>query len=114
MYCLWIKVRTFNNNLNNMLLFFIFMACRSQAHSKAKTQALCAMCHGPIEVFLNQKDKDGKINFVKPKEVNGFAKFVQENYKTFKEPGRAHACVMKILSTNFAQLTVQEKLKYKK
>lgn len=51
---------------------------------------------------------------IKPKEVTGFPKFVQENYKLFKEVGRGHADVMKILSNNFGKLTAQQKLKYKK
>lgn len=91
------------------------MIYRSKTHSKSKKveNIRCAKCHGPIEVFLNKVDKDGKVTLVPPKEPSMFAKFVKENYKSSKETGCSHADVMKILSNNFAKLSVQEKTKYK-
>lgn len=117
MYSLRITV-SYNIAVTVTCSFFLitFSPYRSQAHTKSKNidKALCSNCHGPIEVFLNQRDKDGKITLVPPKQPSGFAKFVKDNYKLFKASGDTHAGVMKILSGNFAKLTIQEKLKYAK
>lgn len=97
-------------------LTFLWHLYRSQAHTKSKKldNAFCAKCHGPIEVFLNQRDNDGKVTLVPPKEPSTFANFIKENYKASKQGGTTHADVMKILSNHFAKLTAQDKLKYNK
>lgn len=91
------------------------MIYRSQSNSKSKKveNIRCSKCHGPIEVFLNKTEKDGKVTLVPPKQPSMFAKFVKENYNLSKESGCTHADVMKMLSNNYAKLTVQEKFKYK-
>lgn len=50
---------------------------------------------------------------VPPKEPSMFAKYVKEKYKLHKVSGATHAEVMKMLSNNFAKLTVEEKTMYK-
>ncbi|XP_054728427.1 germ cell nuclear acidic protein [Anastrepha obliqua] len=83
---------------------------KSHAHSKSKKveNIRCSYCHGAIEIFLNKKDKDGNILPTPVREPTGFAKFVKDNYKQYKRPDLKHADVMKILSTEFAALKVQD------
>ncbi|XP_055371570.1 germ cell nuclear acidic protein-like [Condylostylus longicornis] len=84
---------------------------KSHAHSKSKKveKIRCAYCHGAIEILLNKKDKDGNIISTPIKEPTGFAKFVKDNYKNFQKPELKHADVMKLLSTEFAALKVDNK-----
>lgn len=86
------------------------------AHSKSKKieNSFCTRCHGPIEVFINERDKDGNITLIQPKKPSGFAKFVKDNYKLFKKDNDTYVQVMKTLSENYSKLTVAEKLKYRK
>lgn len=104
-----------NIQIAHCLQQFFLLVYRSQSHTKSKKveNIRCAGCHGPIEVFLNKVDKDGKVTLVPPKEPSMFAKYVKENYRLSKQSGCSHADVMKILSNNFAALTVSEKSKYK-
>lgn len=87
---------------------------RYQTHSKSKKveEIRCSICKGEIELFLNKKNKDGEIVHTPVREPTGFAKFVQEKYKEFKRPDLKHADVMKILSTEFATLSVHKKMLY--
>lgn len=43
------------------------------------------------------------------KDVKGFSKFVQLNYKSVKKPQMTHKDVMQVLSAQFGGLTVEEK-----
>lgn len=43
------------------------------------------------------------------KDVKGFAKFVQMNFKDVKQPTMSHKEVMQILSARYAALSVDEK-----
>lgn len=72
----------------------------------------CSYCHGSISVYLNKKQKDGRIVPTPSRAPSGFAKFVKEKYKEFKEPGIKHAEVMKLISAAFGSLSVEEKKKY--
>lgn len=91
------------------------MIFRSHARSKSKKveHIRCSACHGPIEVFSHKKGENGTVTLVPPKEPSMFATFVKENYKLSKERGASHADIMNTLSNNFAELTAQEKIKYK-
>ncbi|XP_037936379.1 putative uncharacterized protein DDB_G0282133 [Teleopsis dalmanni] len=84
---------------------------KSHAHSKSKKveNIRCSYCHGAIEIFLNKKDKFGNIVPTPVKTPTGFAKFVQENYKQYKQPQLKHADIMKLLSNEFAALKVTGK-----
>lgn len=86
----------------------------SHAHSKAKKveNIRCSYCHGSIEIFLNKKDKDGNVVPTPVRKATGFAMFVKEKYHQFKVTGCTHADVMKMLSNEFAALSVDEKKKY--
>lgn len=63
-------------------------------------------------MYLNKKLKDGKIVPTPVRAASGFAKFVKEKYKEFKEPGVTHAEVMRLISAAFGSLSVEEKQKY--
>lgn len=63
-------------------------------------------------MYLNKKQKDGQIVQTPVRAASGFAKFVKEKYKEFKEPGIKHADVMKLISAAFSSLSVEEKRKY--
>lgn len=83
-----------------------------QTHSKCKKVELirCSICKGPIELFLNKKDKNGQVVMTPvSKDVKGFAKFVQMNFKDVKQPTMSHKEVMQILSARYAALSVDEK-----
>lgn len=88
--------------------------CRSNAHTKSKKveNIRCVYCHGSISIFLNKKGKDGSVVPTPVREASGFAKFVKEKYKDFKVAGTTHAEVMKMISSAFASLSVEEKKKY--
>lgn len=87
---------------------------RSYSHSKSKKldNIRCSNCYGSISVYLNKKQKDGQIILAPVRAATGFAKFVKEKYKEFKEPGVKHAEVMKLISAAFSSLSVEEKKKY--
>lgn len=72
----------------------------------------CSYCYGSISIYLNKKQKNGIVTLQPIREASGFAKFVKEKYKDFKEPGVTHAEVMRLISTAFAALSVDEKKKY--
>lgn len=83
-----------------------------QTHSKSKKveNVRCSICRGAIELFLNKKNKAGDIVMTPvSKDVKGFAKFVQKKFKEVKQPNMTHKEVMQILSSQYAQLTVDEK-----
>lgn len=88
--------------------------CKSYSHSKSKKaeNIRCAYCHGSISIYLNKKNKNGEIVPTPVRQASGFAKFVKEKYKEFKEPGRKHADVMKLISVAYASLSVDERKKY--
>lgn len=90
--------------------------CHSKSYSHSKSKKIenirCAYCHGSISIYLNKKQKDGQVVQTPVRPPNGFAKFVKEKYKEFKQPGVKHAEVMKLISTAFASLTVDEKKKF--
>uniref|UniRef100_A0A1A9W9Z7 SprT-like domain-containing protein n=1 Tax=Glossina brevipalpis TaxID=37001 RepID=A0A1A9W9Z7_9MUSC len=83
---------------------------KSYAHSTSRKveNIRCSYCHGAIEVFLNKKDKGGNVIHTPLREPTGFAKFVKENYKTYKQDDRKHSEIMKILSIEFAALKVNQ------
>jgi hypothetical protein len=60
-------------------------------------------------VFLNKRDKTGNVVATPVRAASGFAKFVKEQYKTFKTPDLKHADVMKLLSGKFSALKVDRK-----
>ncbi|KAL5276321.1 ACRC.2 family protein [Megaselia abdita] len=87
---------------------------KADAHSKSKKveNIRCAKCHGKIEILHNKKDKDGNVNPTPVKEAKGFAKFVKEKYKYYKQPEMKHADVMKVLGGVFSDMSINEKNKY--
>ncbi|XP_037889156.1 uncharacterized protein LOC119637292 isoform X1 [Glossina fuscipes] len=84
---------------------------KSHAHSTSRKveNIRCSYCRGAIEIFLNKKDKEGNIIPTPLREPTGFAKFVKDNYKTYKQVDRKHSEIMKILSTEFAALKINQK-----
>lgn len=72
----------------------------------------CSYCYGSISIYLNKKQKNGIVTLQPIREASGFAKFVKEKYKDFKKPGVTHAEAMRLISTAFAALSVDEKKKY--
>uniref|UniRef100_A0A1A9UHY7 SprT-like domain-containing protein n=1 Tax=Glossina austeni TaxID=7395 RepID=A0A1A9UHY7_GLOAU len=84
---------------------------KSHAHSTSRKveNIRCSYCHGAIEIFLNKKDKGGNIIPTPLREPTGFAKFVKDNYKKYKQIDRKHSEIMKILSTEFAALKINQK-----
>lgn len=72
----------------------------------------CSYCHGSISIYLNKKQKDGSVLPTPVRQASGFAKFVKEQYKVFKKPGIKHADVMRLISAEFATLSVEEKKSY--
>lgn len=66
----------------------------------------CGRCYGKFEVYLNKLTKNGDLQqLATPKrEMNGFAKFVKNNYGAVKTPDRNHKDVMNLLSKKFAAL----------
>lgn len=64
-----------------------------------------------ISIFLNKR-KNGKVIMEPVREATGFAKFVKEKYKDFKKPGVKHAEVMRLISSQYAMLSQEEKKKY--
>lgn len=83
-----------------------------QTHSKCKKVELirCSICKGSIELFLNKRDKKGQVVMTPvSKDVKGFAKFVQINFKEVKQPQMTHKEVMQVLSAKYAALSVDEK-----
>uniref|UniRef100_A0A1A9ZBC1 SprT-like domain-containing protein n=1 Tax=Glossina pallidipes TaxID=7398 RepID=A0A1A9ZBC1_GLOPL len=84
---------------------------KSHAHSTSRKveNIRCSYCYGAIEIFLNKKDKQGNIIPTPLREPTGFAKFVKENYKTYKQFDRKHSEIMKILSAEFVALKINQK-----
>ncbi|KAL3283413.1 hypothetical protein HHI36_006558 [Cryptolaemus montrouzieri] len=69
----------------------------------------CGYCLGKFEILINKTTKKGEQKTVPAtpkKEPTGFALFVKENYSDFKEPGRNHAEVMRMLSAKFKEMKV--------
>ena len=84
-------------------------------HSKSldTERKVCGHCHGRFELVVNtgatpsstrgQGGAAGGDSATRtPRAPTGFAKFVQDNYKVYKQPGTNHAEVMKILSNKFS------------
>lgn len=83
---------------------------KTQMHSRTKKveSIRCRRCHGPIEILLNKRTKQGQVVETPVRAASGFALYVKENYKKLKNPERKHADVMRLLSQNFAEMKVQK------
>ncbi|XP_062138352.1 germ cell nuclear acidic protein isoform X2 [Drosophila sulfurigaster albostrigata] len=77
----------------------------SKAHSRHRKvdNIRCRLCSGPIQLFLNKKDKEGNVQLQPVREAAGFAKFVKEQFKKHKRPDLTAAQVMRILSVEYAK-----------
>ncbi|KAH8414695.1 hypothetical protein KR215_000120 [Drosophila sulfurigaster] len=77
----------------------------SKAHSRYRKvdNIRCRLCSGPIQLFLNKKDKEGNVQLQPVREAAGFAKFVKEQFKKHKRPDLTAAQVMRILSVEYAK-----------
>ena len=88
-------------------------------HSKSldTERKVCGHCHGRFQLVVNTGGGAGAYSSSSgrgrgggtaesatrtPRAPTGFAKFVQDNYKLYKQPGTNHAEVMKILSNKFS------------
>ena len=76
-------------------------------HSKSldTERKVCGHCHGRFELVVNTgggATPSSGAEARTPRAPTGFAKFVQDNYKVYKQPGTNHAEVMKILSNKFS------------
>lgn len=67
----------------------------------------CGLCYGKFEVFLNKSTKSGRVQTPAKKEINGFAKFVKDNYANVKTPELKHKSVMNVLSKQFALMNTK-------
>lgn len=63
----------------------------------------CRLCRGPITLLLNKKDKQGNVVSTPAGEAKGFAKFVKDNFKKFKQDHLTAAQVMRVLSVEYAK-----------
>ncbi|XP_055607019.1 uncharacterized protein LOC129754802 [Uranotaenia lowii] len=83
------------------------------AHTKSKKveNIRCSNCHGKIELFLNKKDKEGSTVATPVRQAKGFALFVKERYKEFRDK-QSHKDTMKELGLQFACLSTEDKNKY--
>lgn len=92
----------------------VLCGAKSPAHSKSKKveKIRCAYCHGAIEIYLNKRNGAGELCPTPVRKATGFAAFVKAEYKRLKEPGVAHAEVMRLLSAEYAKLTPEEKRRY--
>lgn len=112
MLLMWRKVSFAHNTMLDYFKSSVFhYFYRSHAHSTSRKveNIRCSYCHGAIEIFLNKKDKEGNIIPTPLREPTGFAKFVKDNYKTYKQIDRKHSEIMKILSTEFVALKINQK-----
>ena len=86
-------------------------------HSKSldTERKVCGHCHGRFELVVNTGGGatpssgtrgEGGGAARTPRAPTGFAKFVQDNYKVYKQPGTKHAEVMKILSNKFSETKI--------
>ncbi|KAH8284298.1 hypothetical protein KR044_010051 [Drosophila immigrans] len=82
----------------------------SNAHSRHRKveNIRCRRCSGPIQLFLNKRDKQGNVQMQPVREATGFAKFVKEQFKKHKRPDLTAAEVMRILSVEYAKLKEQK------
>ncbi|SPP78426.1 uncharacterized protein LOC117580732 isoform X1 [Drosophila guanche] len=82
----------------------------SNAHSRSrKVEYLrCRKCQGKITLLLNKKDKHGNIVSQPAGEAKGFAKFVKDNFKKYKQANVPHKEVMTLLSAAYAKQKDQE------
>lgn len=87
---------------------------KSHAHSKSKKveNIRCSYCHGGVEILLNKKDKQGNVVPTPVKSPKGFSKFVKLQYKQYKTNDLKHADVMKLLSSAYSALDINEKKNY--
>ena len=93
-------------------------------HSKSldTERKVCGHCHGRFELVVNtgsaRKGAAAQAAGVtpsgsgsvgkQPKPPTGFAKFVQDNYKVYKQPGTSHAEVMRTLSEKFSAAKISK------
>jgi len=89
-------------------------------HSKSldTSKKVCGKCFGSFEILIRKTTSktspsalgtnNEENKYEKVKSPNAFAKFVKENYHTFKKDGREHKEIMNILSKKFA-LTKEKK-----
>ena len=80
-------------------------------HSKSldTERKVCGHCHGRFELVVNTgggATPSSGAEARTPRAPTGFAKFVQDNYKVYKQPGTNHAEVMKILSNKFSETKI--------
>ncbi|KAH8387218.1 hypothetical protein KR093_005635, partial [Drosophila rubida] len=82
----------------------------SNAHSRSRKvdNIRCRVCMGPIQLFINKKDKQGNTKMQPVREATGFAKFVKENFKQHKRPDLTAAQVMRILGAEYAKHKEQQ------
>lgn len=64
-----------------------------------------------ISIYLNKK-QNGAVVETPVRQASGFSKFVKEFYKLHKKPGVTHMEVMRILSTEYAKLSDDDKKKF--
>ena len=86
-------------------------------HSKSldTERKVCGHCHGRFELVVNTgagaargaPATPGSVG-KQPKPPTGFAKFVQDNYKVYKQPGASHAEVMRTLSEKFSAAKISK------
>ena len=76
---------------------------------------MCGHCHGRFELVVNSGATPGGRSGGRgtpvssgTKQPTGFAKFVQDNYKVYKQSGTSHADVMKTLSAKFAETKISK------
>ncbi|XP_015603580.1 dentin sialophosphoprotein isoform X2 [Cephus cinctus] len=74
----------------------------------------CGHCYGKFELLTNKVTKSGTVQVATPahtKTPSGFALYVKQNYNLIKSKRRSlkHGDVMKILSSQFANLKIAKK-----
>ncbi|XP_020806197.1 uncharacterized protein LOC110182493 isoform X1 [Drosophila serrata] len=83
------------------------MSCNTSSHAHSRSRKVenlrCRRCRGPITLLLNKKDKQGNTVSTPAGQAKGFAKFVKENFKKFKQDHLTAAQVMRLLSVEYAK-----------
>ncbi|XP_022232614.2 acidic repeat-containing protein-like, partial [Drosophila obscura] len=80
-------------------------SCNLDYHSRSrKVENLrCRICRGPVVLLLNKKDKFGNTESKPAGEAKGFAKFVKDKFKKYKQANVPHKAVMSLLSAAYAK-----------
>ncbi|XP_001354739.2 uncharacterized protein Gcna [Drosophila pseudoobscura] len=83
------------------------VSCQLDSHAHSRSRKVenlrCRLCRGPITLFLNKKDKLGNTVSKPAGEAKGFAKFVKDNFKKYKQGNVPHKEVMSLLSAEYAK-----------